>query len=112
MDKLTEKDYELIAEARRIIQLNYDQAQYNHTVGAAVRCKNGKTYVGVNVYSLHGACAEQVAIGTAITNGERDFDAIVAVRGKQGEEIIPPCGNCRQILHDYMPDCEVIMLIC
>ena len=25
------------------------------------------------------------------------------------EEIIPPCGNCRQILHDYMPDCDVIL---
>lgn len=55
------------------------------------------------------ACAEQVAIGTAITNGERDFDVIVAVRGKEGEEIIPPCGNCRQILHDYMPECDVIV---
>lgn len=109
MVKLIEKDYELIEKAQRAIQQNYDQEQYNHTVGAAVRCKNGKVYVGVNVYSLHGACAEQVAIGTAITNGEREFDVIVAVRGKNGEEIIPPCGNCRQILHDYMPDCEVIM---
>ena len=56
--------------------------------------------------------AEQVAIGTAITNGERDFDVIVAVRGKEGEEIIPPCGNCRQILYDYMPDCDIIVSVC
>lgn len=74
-----------------------------------MRCKSGKVYVGVNLYSLHGACAEQVAIGAAITNGEREFDAIVAVRGKEGGEVIPPCGNCRQILHDYMPDCGVIV---
>ena len=47
----------------------------------------------------------------AITNGEREFDTIVAVRGKEGEEIIPPCGNCRQILHDYMPECEVILSV-
>ena len=106
-----ERDYELIAEAQKAIRLNYDQEHYNHTVGAAIRCKSGKVYVGVNLYSLHGACAEQVAIGTAITNGERDFDAIVAVRGKEGGEIIPPCGNCRQILHDYMPDCEVILSV-
>ena len=90
MDLLSKRDYELIAEAQKAIRLKYDQKHYNHTVGAAVRCKNDKVYVGVNLYSLHGACAEQVAIGTAITNGERDFDVIVSVRGKEGEEIIPP----------------------
>lgn len=112
MDLFLERDYELIAEAQKAIRLNYDQEHDHHTVGAAVRCKNGRVYVGVNLYSLHGACAEQVATGTAITNGERDFDVIVAVRGKEGEEIIPPCGNCRQILHDYMPDCDVIVSVC
>ena len=111
MDLLLEKDYELIAEAQKAIRLNYDQEHDHHTVGAAIRCKNGKVYVGVNLYSLHGACAERVAIGTAITNGERNFDVIVAVRGKEGEEIIPPCGNCRQILHDYMPNCDVIVSV-
>lgn len=111
MDLFLERDYELIAEAQKAIRLNYDQEHYKHTVGAAVRCKSGKVYVGVNLYSLHGACAEQVAIGTAITNGEREFDVIVAVRGKEGEEIIPPCGNCRQILHDYMPNCDVIVSV-
>lgn len=80
-------------------------------MGAAVRCKSGKIYTGVNVYSVHGACAEQIAIGTVITNGERQFDAIVAVRGRDGAEIIPPCGSCRQILHDYMPEREVILCV-
>lgn len=106
---LTDRDRALIVEAQKVIQANYDREHYNHTVGAALRCRSGKIYVGVNVYSLHGACAEQVAIGTAIANGERSFDAIVAVRGEEGGEIIPPCGNCRQILHDYMPGCEVIL---
>lgn len=108
---LDRKDYDLISKAQEAIKSNYDSEEYNHTVGAAVSCKNGNVYVGVNVYSLHGACAEQVAIGTAITNGEREFDTIVAVRGKNGEEIIPPCGNCRQILCDYMPSCDVIILV-
>lgn len=112
MDILTEKDFELVEKAREAIRKNYDDIHYNHTVGAAVRCKDGKIYTGVNVYSLHGACGEQVAIGTAITQGERDFEAIVAVRGKDGEEIVPPCGNCRQMLSDYMPECEVILMVC
>lgn len=109
MNLLTEKDETLILAAQEAIRVNYDAVRCNHTVGAAVRCKSGKVYVGVNVYSLHGACAEQVALGTAITQGEREFEAIVAVRGEKGEEIIPPCGNCRQMLNDYMAECEVIL---
>jgi len=108
---LTDGDYVLIREAQKAICLNYDKENNNHTVGAAVRCKNGKIYTGINVYSLHGACAEQIAIGAALTQGERDFDAIVAVRGMEGEEIIPPCGNCRQILHNYMPECDIILSV-
>lgn len=109
MDELKEQDYELIKAAREVIRANYDAEHYNHTVGAAVRCGSGNVYTGVNIFSIHGACAEQVAIGAAITKGEREFETIVAVRGRQGEEILPPCGNCRQILHDYMPKCQVIL---
>ena len=111
LHELTEQDRLLVRAAQDVIQRNYDEENSNYTVGAAVRCKSGKVYVGVNVYSLHGACAEQIAIGTAITNGEREFETIVAVRGRQGEEILPPCGNCRQILHDYMPECGVIVSV-
>ena len=63
MQPLTDKDYELIAEAQRVIRLNYDAIHENHTVGAAVRSKSGKIFAGVNMYSMHGACAEQIAIG-------------------------------------------------
>ena len=109
MLSLNNNDIELIHAAQAAIAKNYDRVNFNHTVGAAVRCKNGKIYVGVNVYSIHGACGEQIAIGNAITNGEREFISIVAVRGQTGEEILPPCGNCRQILGDYAPNCEVII---
>lgn len=109
MKKLTKKDLELIKTASETITKNYDKTNYNHTVGAAVRCKNGKIYKGVNVYSIHGACAEIIAIGSAITDGEREFESIVAIRGENGKEVLPPCGNCRQFLLDYMPDCKVII---
>lgn len=33
MDLLLDRDYELIAEAQKIIRLNYDQVHYNHTIG-------------------------------------------------------------------------------
>ena len=106
---LTSDDHALIAQARDAIRRNYGSVHENHTVGAAVRCADGSIFCGINVYAIHGACAEQVALGTAITAGQRDFTTIVAVRGENGEEIIPPCGNCRQILSDYAPDCAVII---
>lgn len=109
MKLLNDKDNELIRMAQGVIVSNYDSVNFNHTVGAAVRGKSGKIYKGINVYSIHGACAEQVALGNAIAHGEREFVSIVAVRGKEGEEVIPPCGNCRQILSDYAPNCEVII---
>lgn len=90
MTELNEKDLELIGAARRAITANYDGERYMHTVGAAVRTAGGKIYVGINVYSVHGACAEQVALGAAMTAGEREFTDIVAVRGPEGAELLPP----------------------
>ena len=108
MQELNKEDLELIEKAREVIKKNYDGKRYNHTVGSALRCKSGRIYLGVNVYSVHGTCAEQVALGSAITEGERDFDTIVAVDGENGR-ILSPCGNCRQVFSDYMPDGFVIV---
>lgn len=108
MKNLDKSDFQLIEKAKQAIKNNYDEKSFLHTVGAALKCKNGNIYVGVNVYSIHGACAEQVALGSAITAGERNFEAIVAINGENGE-VMSPCGNCRQILSDYMPECYVII---
>ena len=108
MTKLNEVDYQLIAEAKKVIAKNYDGVKFNHTVGAALLTKEGKIYTGVNVYSVFGACAEMIALGKAISEGERNFLTIVAVNGLNGE-IMPPCGNCRQLLSDYLPDGYVII---
>ena len=109
LEPINETDKELIEMAKKAIMPNYDGVNFNHTVGTAVRCRNGRIYTGVNVYSIHGACAEQVAIGAAITSGEREFKTIVAVEGEKGEHILPPCGSCRQMLSDYAPECRVIL---
>jgi cytidine deaminase len=102
-------DRELIQAAADVIRRNYDADR--HQVGAAVRCASGQVYVGVNVESCgYGPCAEPVAIGAAISAGEREIVAIVAVYG--GDErypVLSPCGNCRQMLVDYAPDAMVIL---
>jgi cytidine deaminase len=109
MNSLSEQDMELIERATNVIKRNYDNIKYNHTVGAAVRCKNGNIYTGVNVYSVHGACAEIIAIGAAISAGEREFECIVAIGGDNLDLIYSPCGNCRQFILEYAPKCFVII---
>ncbi len=107
---LTDKDRELIQAASDIIRKNYDNKNWWHTVGAAVRAKSGKIYVGVNCDSVsHGSCAEYIAIGAAITAGEREFDSVVAVLGGEHEKILPPCGNCRQMMYCYDKNINVIV---
>ena len=52
------------------------------------------------------ACGKHT-VGAAVRCGSGK--TIVAVRGRDGGEIVPPCGNCRQMMCDYMPECEVIL---
>ncbi|MGL4737420.1 MAG: hypothetical protein ACRCW2_08215 [Cellulosilyticaceae bacterium] len=107
---LNESDRELVRAATDIIQKNYDNVNWWHTVGAAVRTKKGEIYVGVNCDSVsHDSCAEYIAIGAAITAGEREFDTIVAVLGGEKPKILPPCGNCRQMLYSYDRTVDVIV---
>ncbi len=96
--------------ASYIINKNYDNKNWRHTVGAAVRTKNGKIYLGVNCDSVsHGSCAEHIAIGAAITACEREFDTVVAVLGGENGKILPPCGNCRQMMYCYYKNINVII---
>lgn len=107
--QLSCSDYNLISSALETLQKNFDDGVYNHTVGCALRCKNGKIFTGVNCDGIHGACAEYITIGMAISAGEREFDTIVAVHDKQKNYVISPCGNCRQMLYEYCPDIHVIV---
>ena len=107
--ELDQSDRDLIHAASEVLERNYTASR--HTVGAAVLCSSGKVYVGVNIESHgYGPCAEPVAIGRAISDGERELERIVAVGGATPpHDVLSPCGNCRQLLFDYAPDCWVIL---
>jgi cytidine deaminase len=107
--QLGQADYELIKSALQVLTDNFDEGTYNHTVGCALRCKNGNVYSGVNCDGIHGSCAEYIVMGMAISAGERVFDTIVAVHENHLNRVIPPCGNCRQMLFEYCPDIKVIV---
>ncbi len=106
---LTATDHQLIAMALQVLEKNFDDGIYNHTVGCGLLCKNGKVYTGVNCDGIHGSCAEYITVGIAISAGEREFDTIVAVHEKATNCVLSPCGNCRQMLFEYCPDIKVIV---
>lgn len=75
-------------------------------VGAALLCKNGKVYTGCNIENAAYTptnCAERTAIFKAVSEGERDFEAIAIIGGKQGEDggFCAPCGVCRQVIAEF-----------
>lgn len=81
-------------------------------VGAALLTRGGQVYLGCNIEN--GAysptiCAERVALGSALTAGEKPggFTAI-AVVGDQSHPTAP-CGVCRQVLYELAPGCTVVM---
>ena len=65
--EVTKQDHELIRLALEVLAKNFDDGIYNHTVGCAILCKNGKIYTGVNCDGIHGSCAEYITMGIAIS---------------------------------------------
>lgn len=87
------------------------QARYSEfPVGAAIIAKNSEVFYGCNIesssYSLT-ICAERVALVKALSEGITQFDTIVIFAPKAA--FCPPCGACRQLLHDYAPDLQIIL---
>ena len=96
---------ELIKQATEMLAYSY--APYsNFKVGAALMAKNKKVYTGCNVENAAfgpSNCAERTAFFKAVGEGDREFDAIAIVGGKDGKitDYCPPCGVCRQFLSEF-----------
>ena len=89
----------LLDRARSARQSAY--APYSRfAVGAAVRTRNGKIYTGANIenaaYGLT-VCAERVALWKAVSEGEREFEALALVTDTGSM----PCGSCRQVMAEF-----------
>ncbi len=98
---------ELVALATEARQRAY--APYSRfKVGAALLTSSGRVFTGCNVenaaYPLC-LCAERTAVVKAVSEGEREFEAIAVVT----ENGVTPCGACRQVLMEFGGDIRVIV---
>ena len=79
-------DKELITAAFNAMEKAY--APYSgYKVGAALLCKNGKVFTGCNIENASytpTVCAERTAFFKAVSEGEREFEKIAVVGGKDG----------------------------
>jgi cytidine deaminase len=101
---------DLLQAARAAFENAY--APYSRfRVGAAVRTADGRVVNGSNVenasYGL-SRCAEQSAIQTMATLGQRDF--VEAVVYTEADPPGSPCGGCRQILAEFSPDAAIFLV--
>jgi cytidine deaminase len=96
---------EAAAAARQQAYVPYS----NYPVGAAVLTASGTIYTGCNIeIASFGAtvCGERTAAFKAVSEGERDLVAVAVVTSNGAA----PCGICRQVLYEFGPGMEVIMV--
>lgn len=107
---LNKTEKEILQSATNLINSVYDG--YNHTVGCALLTSSNKTYFGINMYmdGMNCVCAEQNAVGSALTEGDKEIKLIVAVgKDDSGTFVLSPCGQCRQFLSKFAKNAKVII---
>ena len=115
-EPLQPQDPELVEAAKAVIGRRF-RLDWHH-VGCALRTKSGRVYTSVHLEANVGrvaVCAEPIAIGQAVTAGDTDLEVIVGVLHRYDESdpvefrACTPCGICRELLNDYMPEGYVIV---
>ena len=100
---------ELLSIADKAMENAYAPYSKFH-VGAALLCKDGTVFTGCNIENAtYGAtnCAERTAVFKAVSEGQREFEAIAIVSSGGGETF--PCGICRQVMAEFAPEIKVVL---
>jgi cytidine deaminase len=104
---LTENEKALLVASHQAAENAYAPYSTFH-VGAAVQLKNGKVVIGSNQENMaypSGLCAERVALfsaGSMHPNEPIESMAVTVIAEGLGfDDVITPCGNCRQVIMEY-----------
>ena len=96
-------DDDLLAAAREVRERAYCPYS-NFRVGAALLDENGDVHVGCNVENAaypQGNCAEAGAIAAMVAAGGTKIVTIAVAGGEEHTRACPPCGGCRQRIHEF-----------
>lgn len=92
---------DMYEQAESVLQNSY--SPYSHfPVAACFRAEDGTLFSGCNVenaaYGLT-LCAESSALGQMVSHGHTKItEALILI---PGDALCPPCGACRQRLHEF-----------
>ncbi len=98
---------ELIQQAAAVIRPKKMKDGLCADVGCALISEKGELSLGVDADTGSNAiCAERMAIGAMMTDGEYRIKQIVGVwKDEKGSiYVLPPCGNCRQFMREVDED--------
>lgn len=105
---------DIALEARQMAYTPYS----HHKVGAALLTKDGRVYRGCNIESASytpSNCAERTAFFKAVSEGEREFEAIAIVGGFEDSPVLrlcAPCGVCRQVMMEFCDPETFEIILC
>lgn len=105
---------DIALEARQMAYTPYS----HHKVGAALLTKDGRVYRGCNIESASytpSNCAERTAFFKAVSEGEREFEAIAIVGGFEDSPVLrlcAPCGVCRQVMMEFCDPKTFEIILC
>ena len=105
---------DIALEARQMAYTPYS----HHKVGAALLTKDGKVYRGCNIESASytpSNCAERTAFFKAVSEGERELEAIAIVGGFEDSPVLrlcAPCGVCRQVMMEFCDPETFEIILC
>ena len=108
-----------------LVKLAYEAQKFSYSpysgfqVGAALLSGSGKIYTGCNIENAAFSptnCAERTAFFKAVSEGEREFEAIAIVGNKAGSlpeewEFCTPCGVCRQVMLEFVNPEEFLVIL-
>lgn len=106
-----EADLDLVEAAAELLRRRFSEGR--HHVAAALRLPDGSIITGLHLGSRRvNVCAEQVALGTALSGGLGTPVAcasVIAMTPDDQPEPTSPCGVCREVLGFFAPDMTVVL---